>query len=109
MEAFILGILGPYANLALAVALAAVVFARKSIRRRHIVMLLVVTVTSFVAFFALLLWSFTWSEAQKSGEALHVALKLLAAATVGCGAAVGFSLVLKSLGLASLSDGKPAP
>ena len=107
MEGFILGILDPYASFVVFVALAVVVLMRKSIRKQRIVVLLVVTVTSFIAFFALLLWSFTWDDDQMSAAALQGVLKLLAAATVGCGAAIGFSFILKSLGLATIAGDPP--
>jgi len=107
MEDMILGFLDPYTKLVLGVSFAAVVFWRNAIRKRHIVMLLVVGVLAFIAFFALLLWSFGWYSGQKSLVVLHAVLGMLAGLFVGCSAAVGFSFILKSLGLASLGDAEP--
>ena len=103
MEAFILGSLGQYTNLVVGLALTLVVLLRKSIRKRHITVLLAIAVACFIAYFALLLWGFTWYRGQKSVAMFRAGLSLLAGAVVGCGSAIGFSFVLKSLGLASLT------
>lgn len=105
MEAFILGSLGSYITPVTAMAFALVVFFRKSIRKRHIIALLIATCTSFVAFFALLLWGLASDVEQASVTAFQAVLRLLAGTTVGCGAAVGFSLILKQLGFLSLASG----
>lgn len=107
MEAFILGSLGQHSSLVLGLTLVAVLLARRSIRKRHIVILLIVAVASFLAFFSLLLWSFTWNQAQGPALALQMVLKVLAALTVGCASAIGFTFVLKGLGLSSLTEKQP--
>jgi hypothetical protein len=102
MEDILLGFLGPYTKPLMGLTFFSVVLARKSIGKRHIVFLLIVTVLASIAFFALLLWSFTWYTGQKSLPILHFALKILAALVVCSGTAIGFSFILKSLGLATL-------
>lgn len=103
MDTFIFSWLGTYSTPLLAMAFAAVFFFRKSIRKRHIVVLLITAVTSFVGFFAVLLWGIAQNEGQKSVAVLHIALSALAATSAGTSAAVGFAFILKHLGLASLS------
>lgn len=107
MEDFILGALGVYTTPVLLVSLLAVIVARRRIRKRHIVILLVLTVLGFIGFFALLLWGFTWYHGQESVVIFQATLRLIAAVTVGCGAAIGYSMSLKLFGLASLEEPVP--
>lgn len=104
MDTFILDFLGPYTKWVMAFSLGIVVIMRKSIRKRHIVALLVATVLSFIAFFLFLLWGFVRYDGSQSLGLYHAGLRLLAGIGVGCGAAVGYCFILKSLGLASLED-----
>ena len=107
MEGFILDFLGPSTNWVLGLSFAAVVLARNKIRKRHLLALVIVTVVAFISFFALLLWGVAGYEGKKSVTFLQTVLKVLAGVVVGCGAAVGFSLILKTVGLASFEDAAP--
>ncbi len=104
MDELVLGVLGVYATPVFLLSLVAVVLARRHIRKRHILILLALTVLGFVGFFALVLWGFTWYHGQKTVVIYQAALRLVAAVTIGCGAAIGYSLTLKLLGLVSLED-----
>lgn len=104
MNEIIVAFLGPFTNWVLAIALAIVVFRRRSIRQRHIVALLAATVLAFIAFFAVLVWGFTWPEGRNVAALYQGVLRVIAAIVVGCGAAVGFSFILMHLGLASQDD-----
>lgn len=104
MDAFILDFLGPYTKWVMAFSLGLVVIMRKSIRKRHIVALLVATVLSFIAFFLFLLWGFVRYDGTQPLELYHAGLRVMAGIGVGCGAAIGYCFILKSLGLASLEE-----
>jgi drug/metabolite transporter (DMT)-like permease len=104
MEAFLRDLLGPLTNAILASALALVVMTRRSIRKAHIVALVLVTVVTSIALFSLLLWGFTWHDGTQSVALFQVVLKLMAGVIVGCGSAAGFYFVLRSVGLASPPD-----
>lgn len=97
MEAFLLELLGPYANPVMAISAAVVVWQRRRMVKRHIVWLLVLTIVGFLAFFAILVWGIRHWPA--SPESFQLLLKLIAALTIGCSSAIGFWLILKSLGL----------
>lgn len=107
MEKFILDVLGPYATAWLLVPLVIVVVLRKVLRKHHILVLVATCVLSFIAFFVLLLWGVTWYDGTQSVAPFHAVLRLLAGLSVGCGAAVGYVFILKSLGLASLGGDGP--
>ena len=107
METFIVGSLGAYGTPVLLLSLVAVVVARRRIRKRHIVILVAITVLGFIGFFALLLWGFTWYHGQESVVIYRAALGLIAAVVVGCGAAVGYSMILVQIGLSTLEEPMP--
>lgn len=104
MNEVVLRFLGPYTSLVLGLTFAAVLYWRKSIRKRHIVRLLALSVLTLVAFFAVLLWSFTWYKGQNTLVLVHTVLTLLAAIFLSSSSAVGFSFMLKHVGLAPLED-----
>lgn len=104
MDAFILDFLGPYTKWVMALSLGFVVIMRRSIRKRRIVALLVATVLSFIAFFLVLLWGFVRYDGTQPLGLYHAVLRLMAGIGVGCGAAIGYCFILKSLGLASLEE-----
>ena len=104
MDEVVFGFLGPYKSLVLGLTFAAVLYWRKSIRKRHIVRLLVLSVLTLVAFFAVLLWSFTWYKGQKTLFLVHTVLTLLSAMFLSSASAIGFSFILKHIGVAPLED-----
>lgn len=105
MDEILLRYLGQFTAPVLAGSLALVLAFRRSIRRRHLAALAVVTGLSLLAFFGLLLAGFQmYREGSAGGNLLHVTLVLLAGLFVASGSAVGFTLVLKSFGLAALDD-----
>jgi hypothetical protein len=104
MEEILYAFLGPLTGFVLAISFLMVLLLHKLIRKRHIVKLLIITVLSFVGFFAFLLWSFTSYSGSQPIWLYHVPLKIMAALAVGCGSAIGFAFILKSLGIASLED-----
>lgn len=78
-------------------SLGLVVWKRKVIDRRHIVILLVLSILSLVGFFAFLIYGVAhWPG---SPELFQHLLGVIAALTVGCSSAIGFWLILKSFGL----------
>ena len=97
MNEIILSFLGPYAGWVMALSLGLVLFSRRSIRKRHVVVLLTSTVLGFVAFFVLLVLGLVYW----SGNAVlfQGVMFVVAAITIGCGSAIGFWLILKSVGL----------
>lgn len=81
----------------MALSLGLVIWKRKVIDRRHIVILLVLSILSLVGFFAFLIYGVAhWPG---SPELFQHLLGSIAALTVGCSSAIGFWLILKSLGL----------
>lgn len=81
----------------MALSLGLVIWQRKVIDRRHIVVLLVLSILSLVGFFAFLIYGMAhWPG---SPELFQHLLGIIAALTVGCSSAIGFWLVLKSFGL----------
>ncbi len=104
MQDIVLGFLGPYTPLILGLTFAAVFYFRQAIRKRHILRLLVTAVAALVAFFGLILWSFSWYTGQKTLVVVHAALSILAALFVSSSTAIGFSFILKHMGLAPLED-----
>jgi uncharacterized membrane protein len=104
MDGILLAFLGPFTNWILAISFAVVVLKRHSIRKRHIVILLATTVLGFVAFFAVLVWGFTWPDPGRYAALYQGLLRVIAGLVVGCASAVGFSFILKHLGLAKLED-----
>lgn len=97
MNEIILSFLGPYAGWVMALSLGLVVVKRRAIRKRHVVLLLTSTVLAFVSFFVLLLLRMVYWN----GNAMlfQSVLFVVAAITMGCGSAIGFWLILKSVGL----------
>lgn len=107
MDEIILSYLGPYSGWILALSFGLVVFKRNAIRKRHLAILVGITVAAFVAFFAVLLVAFVlWNRSSVNLDPL---LFTFAALTIGCGSAVGFSLVLVTLGLADPEGDDEAP
>jgi MFS family permease len=106
MDEFALDVLGIYATPVFLTSLLAVILARRHIRKRHLLILLALTVLGFIGFFALVLWGFTWYHGQKTIVLYQAALRILAGITIGCGAAIGYTLTLNLLGLAPLDDPK---
>lgn len=104
METVVLEYLGPYTGWIQAAALATVVLARKSLRKRHVLSLAAASALSFIAFFALLLWGVATLDGSQDPTLLNGVLRVLAAIVVGCGSGVGFSLILAKLRLATLED-----
>lgn len=104
METFILAFLGPYTNAVLALSLGLVIVTRRRISKLHVLALLAVTVATFIAFFALLLWGLTWFDGTQSVTLYQIVLQFMAGIVVGCGSAIGFYLILMSLGLAAPED-----
>lgn len=81
----------------MALSLGLVIWQRKVIDRRHIVVLLVLSILSLVGFFAFLIYGMAhWPG---SPELFQHLLGIIAALTVGCSSAIGFWLILKSFGL----------
>lgn len=104
MDEFFQAFLGSYTEWILGLSFAVVAIKRRAIRKRHIARLLLAAVATFIAFFGLLLWGLSWQGDHMSATAFRFTLGILAAAFVVCSAMIGFSLILKSLGLASLDD-----
>ena len=106
MEGFILAFAGPYTNWVLGLSFGLVFVMRSRIRKRHIVTLVVITILAFVAFFGVLLAGLAGGNRgwQVSPAVFQVTLKVLAFIVIGCGPAVGFFFILKSLGLVSRKE-----
>lgn len=78
-------------------SLGLVIWKRKVIDRRHIVILLVLSILSLVGFFAFLIYGMAhWPG---SPEVFQHLLGSIAALTVGSSSAIGFWVILKSFGL----------
>lgn len=105
MHEMILAFLGPYAGWLMALSLAIVVVKRNAIRKRHIVVLLVLTVLSFVGFFALLVLGLARGHGHP--QLFQAALFAVGAIVVACSSAIGFWFILKSFGLVRDADGTP--
>ena len=105
MDELIVAALGPYKYAVMALSLTLVFLARKSIRQSHIVILLLITVAAFIAFFALFLWSLSGSG-NKTDIPVLPALRFIAATFIGCGSAAGFYFILVLLGLAEPGQGR---
>jgi uncharacterized membrane protein HdeD (DUF308 family) len=104
MEGILLEFLGPFTSWVLALSLALVLLRRHTIRKRHIVILVAITVIGFAAFFAVFIWGFTWRDPGRYASVYQGTLRIIAGIVVGCGSSVGFSFILKHLGLAKLED-----
>lgn len=98
MEEIIRNVLGPYAHWLMALSFGLVVLKRRTMGRRHIVILLGLTVAAFVGFFAWIVFGLA-NRGMPPGLFQGV-LFALGAVAVGCGSAVGFWFILKSVGLA---------
>ncbi len=97
MNEFVLSFLGPYAGWVMALSLGLVLFKRRAIRKRHVILLLTSTVLAFVSFFVVLVLGMAyWSG---NAQLFQGVLFVLAAITIGSGSAIGFWLILKSFGL----------
>jgi len=97
LEQLVLAVLGPYANWIMTLSLGLVIWKRKVIDRRHIVILLVLSILSLVGFFAFLIYGMAhWPG---SPEVFQHLLGSIAALTVGSSSAIGFWVILKSFGL----------
>lgn len=97
--------LGPFVHPVVWASLAIVIVKRQAIRKRHIVWLVAITGLGIVAFFALLLLLLAWRGGGGVFEILFMGLlRLIAATVIACGSVVGFSFMLKMLGLAPLED-----
>ena len=106
MNELILDFVGPYANWLMTLSLVLVILARRSMRKRHIVVLLTLTVVAFLAFFGVLVLGLArW---RGSPELFQGVLFVLGAVTVGCGSAIGFWFILKSFGLTADEDEEEA-
>lgn len=98
MEEIIRNVLGPYTNWVMALSFGLVVLKRKALRKRHIMILLALTVAAFIAFFALIV--FGLAVRGMPPVLFQGALFAMGATAVGCGSAIGFWFILKSVGLA---------
>ncbi|SDE10243.1 hypothetical protein [Aquimonas voraii] len=108
MSEIVLAYLGAYTAPVMALALGLAIALRRSMRKRHLLWLLGVTVLSLLGFFGLLIAGFQLYRGPGPGASLlHLALVLLAGLFVGSSALAGFSFLLKLLGLAPLED-RPA-
>lgn len=107
MEEILLAYLGPLTGFVMTIAFLLVLLLHKLIRKRHIVRLLIITVLSFVAFFAYLLWAFATYDGRQPQWIYNVPLTVLAALSVGCGTSIGFAFILKFFGIATLEDEAP--
>lgn len=96
MNEIIIDVVGPIAPWLMTLSFGAVVTMRKSIRKPHIVALVLITVLAFLGFVSLLIAGLArWDV---SPTLFQAALKLLGSLVLVCGPAVGFWLVLKQLG-----------
>jgi predicted histidine transporter YuiF (NhaC family) len=92
----IVDVVGPIAPWLTTLSFGAVVAMRKSIRKRHVVVLVLITVLAFLGFVALQIAGLTrWDV---SPTLFQAALRLLGSLVLVCGPAVGFWLVIKQLG-----------
>jgi hypothetical protein len=98
-------LLGPFFHAVILGSLAIVIVKRQSIRKRHIVRLLAVTVLGSVAFVALMLVGIASIEGGAVLTMLYMGLlRVVSVAVIGCASVIGFSFMLKLLGLAPLED-----
>ena len=102
MNEIILAVLGPFAPWIMAGTLGLVILKRQALRRRHIVMLLTAAVGACIAFFGVLILGFVYRD--MNAVVFQGVLFVLAGIGTGCASAIGFWLILKSVGLAYEGD-----
>jgi small-conductance mechanosensitive channel len=96
MDEILYHVIGPVAPLLMPLSLAAVVLTRKSIRKRHLVTLFVVTALSMLGFIGVILLGFVYRDLP--AFVFQSVLWILAVLMLTCGPAIGFWLILKQLG-----------
>lgn len=98
MNDWMLDMLGPYSGWIMALSWGLVLLMRRSIRKRHIVGLLVLTVLAFSVFFFAAIALVVLGLGRNS-TFLPLVLTASSAISIACGPAIGFWLILNWLGL----------
>ncbi len=98
MEQLVRDALGPAAPWLTALSFAAVVAMRKRIRKRHLVVLVLITALALVGMLVLLVFALAGKLEGVPSAVFWTVFRLLAALVAVCGPAVGFWLMLKYAG-----------
>ena len=100
MSELILAYLGPHYSWVMAFSLGLVIWKGKSVRKKHALLLLALTVTTFVLFWVIFVYSFPLYRKYGSAiDGLKHVLTAMAVICIGSSSIIGFWLIGKSLGI----------